>query len=96
MYNLGLRPTEACLQRMCEAFPKDARVELVYMDDPYRRIPAGTRGTVIGVDGMGTIHVSWDKHSSLGAVWNVDVIKNIQTEAQSNSFWNDNSPLAML
>lgn len=96
MCNLGLRPTEACIQRMREAFPKDARVELVWMDDPYRRIPAGTLGTVIGIDGMGTIRVSWDERSALGAVWNVDIVKNVQTGVQSNSFWDDYIPLATL
>ena len=36
------------------------------MDDPYTKIPEGTKGTVLVVDDTGTIHVKWDNGSSLG------------------------------
>ena len=54
-----------------ERFPKGCRVILDRMED-MQAPPAGTMGTVIGVDDMGTIHVRWDTGSSLGVVLPVD------------------------
>jgi len=53
------------------------RVELVEMDDPYRQMPPGLKGTVTGVDDAGTIHVNWDNGSSLGCV-ETDIVKIVE------------------
>lgn len=55
------------------------RVECICMDDP-QAIPAGTRGTVYHIDGMGTIHVRWDNGSGLGLIPGVDQYKVIKEE----------------
>ena len=47
------------MQRIREAFSEGCEVELVWMADPYHKIPAGIRGLVIGADDFGTIHISW-------------------------------------
>ncbi len=60
-----------------EKYPAGTRVELVRMDDPYTKLTAGDKGTVRCVDDMGTIHISWDCGSSLGAVYGVDIITKI-------------------
>lgn len=60
-----------------EKYPKGTRVELVHMDDPYTSLTTGDKGTVRFVDDIGTIHISWDCGSSLGAVYGVDVITKI-------------------
>jgi len=60
-----------------EKYPSGTRVELVRMDDPYTSLTAGDKGTVKYVDDMGTIHISWDCGSSLGAVYGVDIITKI-------------------
>jgi len=52
-------------------------VELIEMNDPYRHIPAGSKGTVTGVDDIGTIHVSWDCGSSLGVAYGEDSCRKI-------------------
>jgi hypothetical protein len=39
--------------------------------------PEGTKGTVMYVDDVGTVHVSWENGSSLGAVLGEDVIRKI-------------------
>lgn len=57
-------------------YPKGARVELVNMND-LQAPPEGTKGTVICVDDMGTIHVAWDNGSSLGVVYGEDSCKCI-------------------
>ena len=61
-----------------EQYPKGTRVELVHMDDPYTKLTAGDKGTVNHVDDMGTIHISWDCGSILGAVYGEDVVKVIE------------------
>lgn len=45
-------------------FPAGSRVRLESMDDP-KAPPIGTEGTVLGVDAIGSIMVSWDNGSSL-------------------------------
>lgn len=65
------------LAMLREKYPSGTRVELVHMDDPYTSLTTGDKGTVKHVDDMGTIHISWDCGSSLGAVYGVDVITKI-------------------
>ena len=52
---LDIRKEE--LEALREKYPQGCRVELVKMDDPYREMPPGLRGTVEGVDDSGSIHV---------------------------------------
>ena len=61
------------LNKLKEDFPKGSRVELVRMDDPYTTLKAGDKGTVAFIDDMATIHVNWDKGSSLGLVYGEDL-----------------------
>ena len=60
-----------------ELYPTGTRVELISMDDPYRHMPPGLKGTVKAVDDMGTVHIAWDNGSSLGAVYGVDQIRKL-------------------
>ncbi|MBE6772241.1 MAG: DUF4314 domain-containing protein [Ruminococcaceae bacterium] len=62
------------LAMLREKYPAGTRVELVYMDDPYTSLTTGDKGTVKHVDDVGTIHISWDCGSLLGAVYGMDVI----------------------
>ena len=64
--------SQGTLNRLREQYPKGARVELVCMNDPYSRLTPGCRGTVVCVDDIGTIHVSWDCGSSLGVAYGED------------------------
>ena len=53
-----LGPTPEKLAWLRERYKPGARVKLMHMDDPYRPdLKAGTLGTVIAVDDIGTIHV---------------------------------------
>ncbi|MBR5943537.1 MAG: DUF4314 domain-containing protein [Lachnospiraceae bacterium] len=65
------------VERLKKEYPAGTRVELVRMEDPYRKISPGEKGTVTGVDDIGTIHVSWDCGSSLGIAYGEDVCKKI-------------------
>lgn len=59
------------LKMMRDLYKKGTRVELEHMDDKFAP-PAGTRGTVFGVDDMGSIMVHWDNGSSLSLIDEVD------------------------
>jgi len=71
-----MRPHPSIIAALRESFPKDTRVELVQMDDP-QAPPPGTKGTVIGVDAIGSILVNWDNGSGLNVVYGVDICKKI-------------------
>ena len=62
---------EGLVKSIKEQYPKGTRVELTKMDD-IQAPPIGTRGTVIGVDDIGSIMVNWDNGSSLSVVYGED------------------------
>lgn len=70
------RWTSNDIERLRQAFPAGSRVKLVSMDDP-QAPPAGTLGTVWGVDDAGDILVSWDTGSSLSVIYGVDRIVKV-------------------
>lgn len=64
------------LQTLRERYPRGTRVELVQMDD-LQAPPIGTKGTVIGVDDIGSIMVAWDNGSGLYVAYGVDVCRKV-------------------
>ena len=67
------------LQALRERFPKGARVELVKMND-VQAPPIGTKGTVLGVDDIGSVMVAWDSGGSLSVVYGKDFCRVIRQE----------------
>lgn len=59
------------IERLRKSYPEGCRVVLDHMDDP-QAPPIGTEGTVIGVDDIGSIMVSWDNGSSLNVCYGED------------------------
>ena len=59
--------SKARLEYLCSQYVPGTRVELVEMNDRHTP-PPGTKGTVMIVDDIGTIHVHWDTGGSLGVV----------------------------
>ena len=55
-------PSKETVERIRKEYPVGTRVELVQMDDP-QAPPVGTKGTVRGVDDIGSIMVAWDRKS---------------------------------
>jgi len=66
------------LRRYMERYPKSTRVRLISMNDPYTNLKPGDTGTVDSVDGLGTIHISWDKGSTLGVAYGEDLCEIIE------------------
>ena len=65
------------VDRLKAEYPAGTRVELVRMEDEYSRLKPGDRGTVTGVDDIGTIHVSWDCGSGLGIAYGEDQCRKV-------------------
>ena len=58
--------------------PKEGmRVEMVSMSDDPNPVAKGTKGTIIVIDNIGTIHVKWDDGRMLGMIPGVDKYKLI-------------------
>ena len=59
------------IERLKKQYPAGCRVELLHMDD-IQAPPVGTKGTVIGVDDIGSIMVRWDNGSGLSVAYGED------------------------
>lgn len=69
-------PSRETVERIRAQYPVGCRVELIKMDD-MQAPPIGTKGTVIGVDDIGSILVSWDNGSSLHVLYGEDICRKI-------------------
>ena len=69
-------PSKETVERVRGQYPVGTRVELVRMDDR-QAPPAGTPGTVIGVDDTGSLLMRWDNGSGLNVVYGEDIVRKI-------------------
>ena len=68
--------SDECLAQLRKQCPAGSRVELVKMDDP-QAPPVGTKGTVRGVDGIGSVMVSWDNGCGLSIAYGEDICRKL-------------------
>lgn len=73
-------PNKKTVEHIREQYPRGSRVMLDKMDD-VQAPPIGTKGTVIGVDDIGSIMVNWDTGSSLSVIYGEDRCHIIREEA---------------
>lgn len=71
-----MKINDQILEQLRSDYPKGCRIKLLKMDDPYAP-PLGTYGTVIGVDDIGSIMVSWDTGSQLSLLFGIDRFQKI-------------------
>lgn len=69
-------PSRELVEKIRKEYPVGCRVELIFMDD-VQAPPKGTKGTVIGVDDIGSIIVSWDNGSGLHLIYGEDSYRRI-------------------
>ena len=69
-----IRPEQ--LRHLRETYPAGTRVELIKMDD-VQAPPAGTCGTVTGIDDTGSLMVRWDNGSGLNVIFGVDDVRKV-------------------
>ena len=70
-------PSKETLALLRTRYPAGTRVELIHMDDP-QAPPVGTKGTVLGVDDVGSILVAWDNGSGLNVAFGEDVCRKVE------------------
>ena len=63
-------------EEMLLRYPIGTRVKLIEMDDVQALIP-GTFGTIINIDDIGDLMVSWDDGSSLKLIVGIDAFEVI-------------------
>ena len=69
-------PTRETIEALRKEYPVGCRVELVRMNDP-QAPPIGTRGTVTGVDDLGSIIVAWENGNGLSVDFGEDLCRRI-------------------
>ena len=69
-------PSKEAVERIRREYPVGTCVELVQMDDP-QATPIGTKGTVLGVDDIGSIMVSWDNGCGLSVAYGEDICRKL-------------------
>lgn len=77
MKNLENKMNEKILNRIKSTYPIGTRVRLVQMDDP-RPVPVGTLGTVLDVDDIGSLIVTWDNGQSLNILFGIDKVEKVE------------------
>ena len=65
------------IKRLKAMYPVGTRVELVKMDD-VQAPPVGTKGTLKGIDDIGSLLIDWDNGCGLNVVYGEDVIRKIE------------------
>ena len=70
-------PKREIVEKLRAQYKPGACVELLRMED-IQAPPVGTQGTVIGVDDIGSVMVSWDNGSSLSVVYGADACRVIE------------------
>ncbi len=73
-------PSRETVARLRQQFPIGIRVVLVSMNDPYCKLQPSSKGTVTGVDDIGTIHVDWDSGSTLGLAYGEDSCRKVEED----------------
>lgn len=69
-------PSRETIERVRREYPAGTRVELLRMEDN-QAPPAGTRGTVLGVDDTGSLLMRWDNGSGLNVVFGEDLVRKL-------------------
>ena len=74
----------ARVENIKRMYPPGTRIELISISDPYAPVPSGTKGTVLFVDDIGTIHPKWDNGRSLGVIVEEDEFRKLsQSEIEA-------------
>lgn len=63
------------VEKIKNMYPAGTRIELLSTMDDKQGVEKGTKGTVIHVDDIGTVHMKWDNGRSLGLIPEVDNFK---------------------
>ena len=71
-------PTSEEVERLKKQYPVGTRIVLRKMDDD-QAPPVGTKGTVKGVDDIGSLIVKWDNGCGLSVAYGVDEVEKLDS-----------------
>ena len=71
-------PTSEEVERLKKQYPVGMRIVLCKMDDD-QAPPVGTKGTVKGVDDIGSLIVKWDNGCGLNVAYGVDEVEKLDS-----------------
>ncbi len=74
--------SEKEVERIRAKYPVGSRIVLDQMGDDPRPIPSGTKGTVVEVDDIGTVHCNFDNGRMLGLIPGEDSFRKIQPKSR--------------
>lgn len=69
-------PSRTVVEALKKKYPAGTRIVLVRMDD-LQAPPIGTKGTIYGVDDIGSLLVHWDTGGSLNIIYGVDQCEKV-------------------
>ena len=72
-------PSKELVESLRKYYPVGCRVELLRMDDP-QAPPVGTKGTVRGVDDIGSVMVAWDNGCGLSVAYGEDSCRRYEDD----------------
>jgi len=72
-------PNRETVEMVRKRYTVGCRVELLRMDDP-QAPPIGTRGTVRGVDDIGSVIVAWDNGCGLSVAYGEDACRVVDDD----------------
>ena len=72
-------PNKELVESLRKCYPVGCRVELLRMDDP-QAPPIGTRGTVRGVDDIGSVMVAWENGCGLSVAYGEDACRVVSDD----------------
>ena len=76
---------EKYVERIKNMYPEGSRVVLDRMGDDPHPIPSGTKGTVVHVDDIGTVHCNFDNGRRLGLVPGEDLFHKISEKDRGDA-----------
>lgn len=68
-------PAEEIVDIISKRYPVGTRIRLLEMADDPNPVPAGTEGTVTGVDSEASLLVEWDNGQSLNVIHLIDRVE---------------------
>ena len=71
-------PDEDEISELEKKYQPGTRIRLIKMVDDINPVPAGTLGTVDGVDSTGSLLVTWDNGRSLNVLYGIDEVEIVK------------------
>ena len=86
-------PSRETVERLKQQYSAGTRIVLRKMED-FQAPPIGTKGTVQGVDDIGSLLVKWDNGCGLNVAYGVDEVEILDTVTTQEQVWDSRKEAA--